>query len=74
MRKTTVYLPDELKERVERVARAQQRSEAEVIRSALADYTARERPRPKAPLVRGSGRTNVAETVDELLQQGFGRR
>jgi metal-responsive CopG/Arc/MetJ family transcriptional regulator len=73
MRKTTVYLPDELKARLERVAIEQKRSEAEVIRSALAEYTNRERPRPRVPLFRGRGTTNVAEQVDELLAEGFGR-
>ena len=72
MRKTTVYLPDELKARIARVADEQQRSEADVIRTALAEYTTRERPRPRAPLARGTRRTNVAEHVDELLEQGFG--
>jgi predicted transcriptional regulator len=74
MRKTTVYLPDELKQQVERLAADQRRSEAEVIRSALVEYASRERPRPRIPLVRGERATNVAETVDELLRDGFGRR
>ena len=50
MLKTTVYLTDELKLRVEGVAERTGRSEAEVIRTALEEYTARERPRPRAPL------------------------
>lgn len=74
MRKTTVYLPDELKDRIEHVAREQGRSEAEVIRSALSEYAGRETPRPRLPLIRGEGSTNVAERVDELLADGFGRR
>jgi len=37
VKRTTVYLPDELKAALERTAAAQGRSEAEVIRSALAD-------------------------------------
>lgn len=73
MRKTTVYLPAELKARLERVAREQGRSEADVIRSALAEYTSREQTRPRAPLFRGRGTTNVAAQVDELLAEGFGR-
>jgi Arc/MetJ-type ribon-helix-helix transcriptional regulator len=75
MRKTTVYLPDELKGQLERCAREQGRSEADVIRSALSEYTARNgRPRPRIPLVRGTGvSTNVADRVDELLAEGFGR-
>jgi len=73
MRKTTVYLPDELKARLERVSGEQNRSEADVIRSALEEYTARERPRPRLPLARGTGTTNIAERGDELLSEGFGR-
>ncbi len=40
MVKTTVYLPEELKARVERAAAAQGTSEAEVIRSAIEQFTA----------------------------------
>jgi Arc/MetJ-type ribon-helix-helix transcriptional regulator len=73
MRKTTVYLPDELKARLERVAGEQKRSEADVIRAALDEYTSRERPRPRVPLSRGTGVTNIASRVDEVLAEGFGR-
>jgi hypothetical protein len=70
MRKTTVYLPDELKARVERLARESQRSEAEVIRDALERLTADvPRPRPQFPLFEGPG--NLAENVDDELA-GFG--
>jgi hypothetical protein len=72
MHKTTVYLPDDLKTRVTRVAKEQQRSEADVIRTALAEYTTRERPTPRLPLARGGKATNDAERVDELLERGFG--
>jgi Arc/MetJ-type ribon-helix-helix transcriptional regulator len=72
MRKTTVYLPDELKARLERVAAEQNRSEANVIRAALAEYTARERPRPRLPLFRSLGEP-IAHRVDEVLAEGFGR-
>jgi len=75
MVKTTIYLPDELKRRVERAARAQERSEADVIRTAIdAAVPPLERPRPTLPLFNsGTGETNVAERVDELLAEGFGR-
>lgn len=73
MVKTTVYLPEALKRRLEHVARAQGRSEAEVIRTALAEFTAaQERPRPKLPLFSSLGEP-IAERVDELLAEGFGR-
>lgn len=68
MQKTTVYLPDELKRAVERVASETRRSEAEVIRDALTDYTSRVRPRPKAALF---SHGSLASNVDELLD-GFG--
>jgi Arc/MetJ-type ribon-helix-helix transcriptional regulator len=71
--RTTVYLPEELKRRVERTARDRRTSEAEVIRAALHEHTAKERPRPRLPLFRGSDKTNIAERVDEILADGFGR-
>ena len=41
MRRTTLYLPDDLKEALQRTAAAEGRSEAEVVRSALATATAK---------------------------------
>lgn len=74
VRKTTVYLPQDLKDRLEQVAKQEKRSEAEIIRSALDSFTMRRaRPRPTVPLFRGRGVTNVAENVDEALAEGFGR-
>lgn len=73
MRRTTVYLPDDLKARVERVARDGNRSEADVIREAIERFTAGEsRPRPRLPLLT-SGQAELAETVDDALE-GFGER
>lgn len=69
MVKTTVYLPEALKARVERLARDESVSEAEVIRAAIDEYTSRRRPRPR-PLF-ASGRGDLAERFDELLE-GFG--
>ncbi len=74
MRKTTVYLPGTLKDRIERLAKQEKRSEAEIIRSALESFTKdRARPRPTVPLFHGHGVTNVAESLDEALAEGFGR-
>jgi hypothetical protein len=72
MVKTTIYLPEALKARLERIAREQGRSEAELVRAALEEFTARERPRPKLPLF-ASGDPTLAERVDEILAEGFGR-
>lgn len=75
MQKTTLYLPDELKRGIERLAREQGRSEAEVIRAALGEAVARaDHARPTTPLwADGFGAPDVAERVDELLSAGFGR-
>jgi Ribbon-helix-helix protein, copG family len=73
MVKTTVYLPEELKKRVEETARLERKSEAEVIRAAVREYTQqRARPRPTFPVF-ASGDPSLAERVDELLAEGFGR-
>jgi metal-responsive CopG/Arc/MetJ family transcriptional regulator len=71
MRRTTIYLPEELKARVERLAEEQDCSEAEVIRAALDDYTTRERPRPRPALFQTLGEP-IAHRVDEVLAEGFG--
>jgi Arc/MetJ-type ribon-helix-helix transcriptional regulator len=75
MRRTTVYLPEELKADIERVAAAERRSEAEVIRTALREAVARRTPpRPRLPLFDDPiADPTAAERVDELLV-GFGER
>ncbi|MDP8969061.1 MAG: ribbon-helix-helix protein, CopG family [Actinomycetota bacterium] len=71
MRKTTVYLPDELKAALERAAAEERRSEAELIREAISVALRRRTgPRPRPGLV-DSGDTTLAERVEELLE-GFG--
>ena len=50
MLKTTVYLTPDLKARLERLASQSGRSEADLIRTALVEFTAREAPRPRIPL------------------------
>ena len=74
MKKTTIYLPDELKKRLEDVARRTGRAEAAVIRDAISNATSEAvGPRPRIPLMdRGLGDPTIAENVDELLER-FGR-
>lgn len=73
MVKTTIYFPEELKRRVESAARERAVSEAEVIRAAVdAAVPPLERPRPTLPLF-DSGDPTLAERVDEILAEGFGR-
>lgn len=77
MVKTTLYVPDDLKRAVERLARAKHVSEAELIRTAVASYVSQETPRrPRFPLLpsrQGRGTSDDASRVDELLAEtGFG--
>jgi hypothetical protein len=72
MKRTTIYLPDELKAALERTAAAEGKSEAEIVRSAVASATAEHaHPRPRLPLFE-SGDPTLAERVDEELADGFG--
>ncbi len=71
MRKTTVYLPDPLKARLERTARVLGISEAEAIRSAIDAYAMPDHPRPTLPLFT-SGEVAPIEDWDEAMR-GFGR-
>jgi hypothetical protein len=75
MRKTTVYLPDDLKAAIERLAEREQRSEADIIRDALrVAVHDRVPPSPHIPLSGyGLGNSSIAERTDELLE-GFGDR
>jgi predicted transcriptional regulator len=66
--KTTIYLPEELKQAVEKEAQRRGSSEAEVIRDAIAKSV--NRPRPQGSLFSGSP---IAERATELLK-GFGDR
>jgi hypothetical protein len=74
MKKTTIYLPDDLKSELERVSRAAKQSEAEIIRDAIRRLI-QERsplPAPRIPLFT-SDEPTLAEQIDEALA-GFGER
>ena len=72
MKRTTVYLPDELKAALERTAAAEGKSEAEIVRSAVATATSEHvYPRPRVPLFE-SGDPMLAERIDDALADGFG--
>ena len=71
MRKTTMYLPDDLKQALSREAEQSGLSEAEVIRRALRDAVAPTRPRPRGGLFAGA--EPIADHVDDFLG-GFGER
>lgn len=73
MTKTTVYLPDDLKRALKRLARERRCSEAELLREAVARLAGEaDAPAPKLPLFRSAG-PSIAEDVDRALE-GFGAR
>lgn len=72
VRRTTIYLTDDLKAALERTAAARRTTEAEVVRSALATVTSEHAyPPPRLPLFE-SGDPTLAERLDEELADGFG--
>jgi hypothetical protein len=74
MKKTSLYLDDGDVERVRRLAHRQGRSQADVIRAALASYEsqlAAERRFSLASCADGDG-MSVADLSDDELLQGFG--
>ena len=73
MEKTTVYLPVELKRSLRRLAVASGRSEADLIRQAIAAQVhTTQQPRPRGQLF-ASGDSSLSERTDEALA-GFGDR
>ena len=71
MEKTTVYLPTELKRALERAAKLEGRSEAELIREGIASVVEPHQvAEPTSPLF-DSGSGDLASRVDELME-GFG--
>lgn len=72
MKKTTVYLPDELSSGLKRAAALSGKSEAELIREGVERVVEIAlTPRPRIPLF-SSGDPTLAERVDEALAEGFG--
>jgi hypothetical protein len=73
MRRTTIYLPNDLKRVLEHAAAARGCTEAEFVREAIRALTADTAPpRPRLPLFK-SGKPRLAERIDAALA-GFGRR
>lgn len=71
--KTTLYLPDELKSRLKYRALRTRRSEADIIREALAKDLAEDAPRPRPSWGIGrSGDPTIGDRIDEILAEEFG--
>jgi hypothetical protein len=72
MRKTTIYLPDELKRDVERLAAQRGVTETELVREALRALTAASLPpKPRLPLFE-SDQPVLTEDIDRA-PEGFGQ-
>jgi predicted transcriptional regulator len=74
--KTTVYLDDEVALRLRQLAESTGRPQAELIRSALEEYTSRRTaPRriPGAGEYR-SGRSDISDNAEEILDQAARRK
>jgi hypothetical protein len=73
MQKTTVYLDEDAYRRLKKLARARRRPPAEMVREAVAEYTARHAPRqtPRSVGAFKSGRRDLGRRAEALLA-GFG--
>lgn len=72
MHKTTLYIPDDIREELRRASRDSGRSEAELIRAGIRLVLERcTRPRPSSGIF-DSADPSSSERVDELLE-GFGQ-
>ena len=72
MRRTTIFLPDDLKAELSRAARDEGRSEADLIREGVESLLRARLPEPRLPLF-ASGQPQLAENAEEYLA-GFGER
>ena len=70
VKRTTIYLPEDLKSSLARAAHEAGRTEADLIREGVERLLQSRHAQPRLPLFT-SGRPDLAEKVDELLA-GFG--
>jgi hypothetical protein len=73
MQKTTVYMDEETYRKLKQIARGRGRPPAEMMREAVAEYTARHAPRRKPRSIGAfkSGRRDLGQRAEALLS-GFG--
>jgi len=69
MQKTTVYLDEATYKRLKQIARRQGRAPAEMVREAVAEYTARHAPkkRPRSIGAFKSDRKDLGQSAESLL-------
>ncbi len=73
MVKTTLYLPDEVKRKLEQLAAETGRSEADLIREGISLVLRRREPPVPRSGVFASDMGDLSERVDEMLE-GFGQQ
>ena len=76
MKRTTIFADEEVLRKLRAIAKRQDVTLSNVIRTALDRYVARcggRRPRLSLVGIGRSGRSDVAERAEELLAKGFGR-
>ncbi len=76
VKEMTIQLPEDLAERLSRVAAKAQCTEAELVREVLTEALTRRESRPTTPLFsEGWGDPAIAENVDEFLaKSGLGMK
>lgn len=77
MRKTSVYLTEQQADRLARLARAEGRTQAEILREAIAGYRPRSSPDRSFALAAGFARVDddprpISEIPEDELLDGFG--
>jgi len=76
MKRTTIFADEEVFRKIRQIAKRENCTVSEVTRKALVAYVSRRRP-PKSRLslvgIGRSGRKDVAERSEELLEKGLGR-
>ena len=75
MRKTSIYLDDALAERIRRTAERTGKSQAKVIRDAIAEYTEKKAPPKRQFTLAGIADCpglSAADLTEEELLEGFG--
>jgi predicted transcriptional regulator len=65
----TIQLDDDMAEALRRLAVLEQRSETDIVRTALAAYAQSSRPLPKGLGKYHSGRTDISERARELIRE-----
>jgi hypothetical protein len=74
VQRTTVYLEEEIAVAIRNFAESQNRSQAEIIREALARYVEEIQRTSRRPPISGvgayrSGRSDVSERAEEILRE-----